>query len=365
MLCEQTKSCEDGVLTEYLRLLHAFANRDSCKHDHVTQKREWELNDKDRATIDGWAQQKQGSIVLGRVITGAPGDTTIKEFCDFLMETVPIIRVNAIKIEDKELPSIQVMDNVFFSALPREKLLPVFLESLDLAVGGTPVVEKDVSDILATIDIPVELKLYVATQCPHCPGVVRSMMHLAAACSQIHLHVIDGTWFDGAAARDEVLSAPCLILDNDFRWTGSVSMKEVAQVAAGRDPALLGTDSLRSILENGNAQWIYEKIKAHGAIFPGFVGLLNHEIWSVRLGAMVVVEELAQEVPALALQLVPLVLPLFEDADITVKGDLLYALGEVGDASVADIIATMMESFDDEDLMEAARDALSAIEERN
>ncbi len=323
------------------------------------------MNDKDRATIDGWAQQKQGSIVLGQVITETSGDATIKQFCDVLMETVPFIKTNAIKIEKKELPSIQVMDNVFFSALPGEKLLAVFLESLDLAMGGAAVIEKDVSDILAAIDIPVTLKLYVATQCPHCPGVVRSMMHMAAACSQIHLHVIDGTWFDGAAARDGVLSAPCLILDNDFRWTGAVSMKEVAQVAARRDPALLGTDSLRSILEDGNAQWICEKIKAHGAFFSGFVGLLNHEIWSVRLGAMVVVEELAQEDPALALQLVPLVLPLFEDADVTVKGDLLYALGEVGDASVADIIGGMMETFDDEDLMEAAKDALSAIEERN
>jgi len=322
------------------------------------------LNDKDRAIIDGWAQQKQGSIVLGQVITETPGDAAIKQFCDVLMETVPFINANAITIENKELPSIQVMDNVFFSALPREKLLPVFLESLDLAMGGTPVVEKDVSDILAAIDIPVGLKLYVATQCPHCPGVVRSMVHMAAACSQIDLHVIDGTWFDRAAAKDGVLSAPCLILDNDFRWTGAVSMKEVAQVAARRDPALLGTASLRAILEEGNADWICEKIKAHGAILPGFVGLLNHEIWSVRLGAMVVVEDLAQEVPALALQLVPLVLPLFENADVTVKGDLLYALGEVGDASVADIIVRMMETFDDEDLMEAARDALSAIEER-
>ena len=323
------------------------------------------MNDKDRAIIDGWAQQKQGSIVLGQVITETPGDAAIKQFCDVLMETVPFIKANAITIENRDLPSIQVMDNVFFSALPREKLLPVFLESLDLAMGEAPLVEKDVSDILAAIDIPVDLKLYVATQCPHCPGVVRSMMQMAAACSQIHLHVIDGTWFEAAAARDGVLSAPCLILDDDFRWTGAISMKEVAQLAADRDPAALGTASLRAILEDGNAQWICEKIKAHGAIFPGFVGLLNHDVWSVRLGAMVVVEALAQEDPVLALQLVPLLLPLFENSDVTVKGDLLYALGEVGDASVADIIGTIMETFDDEDLMEAARDALAAIEERS
>jgi len=190
------------------------------------------------------------------------------------------------------------------------------------------------------------------------------MAHLAAASEQIHLHVIDGTWFDKAAAKDGVLSAPCLILDDDFRWTGAVSMKEVVQVIVQRDPASLKTAALRRILEEGNAAWIFRKIKAHGAIFPGFIGLLLHEIWSVRLGAMVVVEELAQDVPELALQLVPLVLPFFKDADISVKGDILYALGEVGDQSVADTILGMMETFEDEDLLEAANDALDAIKER-
>ncbi len=322
------------------------------------------LNDKERAAIAVWAQEKEGPMELKRVIVGRAEDAVLKDFCKFLMDAAPGIRVKDLKDEKKSLPEIQVMDNVSFSALPLEKLLPPFLESLDLARGGAPVVETPVLEMLSTIDIPVTLKLYVAGQCPHCPGVIRSMVHLAAACSQIHLHVIDGTWFDKAAAKDGVLSAPCLILEDDFRWTGGVSMKEVAEVVTHREPAALGTASLRTILEEGDAAWICDKIKAHGAIFPGFMGLLTHEVWSVRLGAMVVVEELAQEAPELALQLVPLLLPLFDDADVTVKGDLLYALGEVGDDSVATLIRGMMETFDNNELMEAAGDALSAIEER-
>lgn len=323
------------------------------------------MNDKDRAAIDGWAQQKQGGVELERVIAGTSADDPMETFCKSLIEAASFIKIKPVKEEVDTFPSIRIMNNVFFSALPQEKLLDSFLESLDLAMGASPEIEKEVLDVLAAIDIPVNLKLYVAGGCPHCPGVVRSMVRMATACRQISLHVIDGTWFDKAAAEDGVMSAPCLILDDDFRWIGAVSMKEVAQVVAHRDPASLGTASLRSILEDGNADWICEKIKAHGAIFPGFVGLLNHEIWSVRLGAMVVVEELAQDDPALALQLVPLVLPLFEDADVTVRGDLFYALGEVGDASVGDIIVKMMETIENEDLMEAARDALDAIEERN
>ncbi|SMC55979.1 Thioredoxin domain-containing protein [Desulfocicer vacuolatum DSM 3385] len=322
------------------------------------------MNDKDRAGIEMWVKQRKDNIELGTVLLGTPEDAVLEKFCGSLMETAPFITVKSLENKGKLLPEIQVMENVSFSALPLEKLLPPFLESLDLAGGSPAVMEQGVKALLSNIDMPVDLKLYVASQCPHCPGVIRSMVHLAAASKQVHLHVIDGTWFDKAAADDGVLSAPCLILDNDFRWTGDVSMKEVVEMMIRRDPATLTTASLRRVLEEGNAAWIFEKMKAANVIFPGFIGLLIHEIWSVRLGAMVVVEELAQDVPDLALQLVPLILPGFEGADVTVKGDILYALGEVGDLSVADTIARMMATFEDEALVEAAEDALAAIKER-
>ncbi|MFK5953974.1 MAG: thioredoxin family protein [Desulfobacterium sp.] len=322
------------------------------------------MNDKDRVGIDMWAKQKKNNIELKQVGLGTPQDAVLEDFCKYLVEKAPSITLKSVADTGKTLPEIQVMDNISFSALPLEKMLSPFLEILDLAAGTPPVIESGIEEMLSNIDMPVELKLYVAGLCPHCPGVIRSMAHLAAASEQVHLHVIDGTWFDKAAAKDGVLSAPCLILDDDFRWTGAVSMKEVVEVILHRDPASLKTVALRRILEEGNAAWISRKMKAHGAIFPGFMGLLLHEIWSVRLGAMVVVEELAQDVPELALQLVPLILPSFEDADISVKGDILYALGEVGDQSVAETILGMMELFEDEDLLEAANDALAAIKER-
>ena len=322
------------------------------------------MNEKDRVGIDKWAKQKKSNIELRQLGVGSSQDAVLEDFCKYLMENAPFITLKSVVDTEKILPEIQVMDNVSFSALPLEKMLSPFLETLDLAVGSPPVIESGIEEMLLNIDMPVELKLYVAGGCPHCPGMIRSMVHLAAASAQIHLHVIDGTWFEKAAAKDGVLSAPCLLLDDDFRWTGAVSMKEVVDMIVHRDPASLKTPALRRILEEGDAAWICRKIKAHGAIFPGFVGLLLHEIWSVRLGAMVVVEELAQEVPELALQLVPLILPSFEDADVTVKGDILYALGEVGDQSVADTILGMMEDFEDQELLEAANDALAAIKER-
>ena len=66
------------------------------------------------------------------------------------------------------------------------------------------------------------------------------------------------------------------------------------------DPSELGTETLKHSLEKGDAQWICQQMIQAGQIFEGFAALLLHSTWSVRLGAMVVVETLAQKAPALA-----------------------------------------------------------------
>lgn len=322
------------------------------------------MNEKDRFTINQWVEGRTESIEPVLVPAGGDQDALLEDFCRLLAETAPFIKYKILPDEEGALPEIRVTDNITFSALPLENLLPPFLTALESPAGASPVVSAAVAALLEMVDIPVTLKLYVASRCPHCPRVLQDMIYMAGACPLIHLHVIEGNRFEAAAAEDAVLAAPCLILDNEFRWTGGVSMEEVARYIAHRDPSALGTATLRAVLEAGNADWICEKMKAHGAIFLGFPGLLTHEVWSVRLGAMVVVEALVAEAPALAGQLIPLLLPHFDAAGVTVKGDLLYALGEIGDAATAEIIGELMVDVENEDLKEAACDALAAIAER-
>ncbi|MBF0111982.1 MAG: thioredoxin family protein, partial [Desulfamplus sp.] len=222
---------------------------------------------------------------------------------------------------------------------------------------------------LASITTLVDVTLYVASQCAHCPSVIGLIIPIAAASSNINLTIIDGTLATEEAAKDGIMSVPTLILNGQFRLTGDqIVLDQLIDLIANSisNPTTLTTASLKSILEDGKAGWIAQQILDQGTIFDGFIGLITHEIWSVRLGAMVVIEEIAAKSPELALSVAPKLFTVFDKFDIPTQGDILYALGEVGDVAVKDEIDKMVssEKIAHPELLEAADAAIESIESR-
>ncbi len=269
-----------------------------------------------------------------------------------------------IRKDDIDLPGFQVTDNLMFCAFPMEQELDPFLQILEGTALMDARLSAETKALVDKIDIPVQLTLYIALFCPHCPEMVKTLAPLALYSPNIHLTIIDGTLFDTAARADDVRSAPCLILDSDFRWTGQVSQNEIVHMILDRDPARLSPQTLRQIMEQGEADWIADQMIKENQMFDAFIQLVCHPMWSVRLGAMVIIEKLASDAPQLAGTLAPILMVVFDDQDITAQGDLLYALGEIGDSGTAAWIKEKKSGFTHPDLVEAADDALESIEER-
>ncbi|MCP4671894.1 MAG: hypothetical protein GY857_11375, partial [Desulfobacula sp.] len=258
---------------------------------------------------------------------------------------------------ENDLPCFLLKENITYSALPLSKELAPFLEALS-QINSSPVrLSNSILQSLDKIDIPVNLKLYIALECPHCPNVVKTLMPLAMVCKNLHLHIIDGTLFPETAQKDGVMSAPCLILDDDFRWTGEVSAQEIMEMITNRDPSQLSATTLKNIIEQGDASWIAKQMIEQKKIFAGFIKLLLHEIWSVRLGAMVIVEELADTDSKLAAELCPKLIELFDEQNVPVQGDILYALGEAGSHETKQWIKSKLAALEHQDLIDAANDA--------
>ncbi len=268
-----------------------------------------------------------------------------------------------VKEESVELPGFMLKENILFSAFPLHRELPPFLTALSLLNETTIPVPEPVLTRLDRMDIPVRLKLYIALHCPHCPKMVETLIPLALYSPLIRLDIIDGSLFEDAARADGVLSAPCLILDDDFRWTGAVSAEEIADMILDRSPDKLSADTLKNIMEQGDAEWITRQMVDAGKIFNAFVTLLCHPTWSVRLGAMVVVEGLAEEAPELTADLCPMLIREFDKKNLSVQGDILYALGLAGDDDTRHWIETRIESFSHPDLIDAAQEALDTLAE--
>ncbi len=329
------------------------------------------IDDHAKQIITDWHKDSHINLEIRCTTQDHEARKHIDGFCEAFSRLSPGVKILPGESESGpparslNLPGLFLKENIFYGALPLERELVPFLDGLTLIHSREPLPETAVLQKLDQIKIPCHLTLYIAQQCPHCPGMVNTLFSLAVFCDNIRLTVIDGSLFPEAAQKDKVMSAPCLILDNEFRWTGAVGAQEVLAMILDRDPAALSAESLKNIIEEGNAQWIADQMVQARAIFPGFIALLLHDIWSVRLGAMVVVESLAEEQPDLATEICPLLIQAFDRHDTPVQGDILYALGQAGDRETGQWIRDRLTDLSHDDLKEAAQEAIEEIHSRS
>lgn len=317
----------------------------------------------DEARLTAWANKQAHTHTLFLSDTRHPEQPAFEAFASDLAQAAPCIQIES-SGRKTQLPTFFVADNIGFSALPMERELAPFLETLSCRTGPIPPLADDLALLLEQMNHPCRLSLFITLECPHCPHMVRTLISMAIRSRQIVLEIIDGSLFPETAREHNVMSAPCLIVDQDFRWTGQADPKEILTLIIERNLSRHSVDTLRQLLEQGNAAWICRQIIQAGAVFENFPALLLHPVWSVRLGALVVVEALAQEAPELAAHLCPPLIQAFDGMDVSVQGDLLYALGEAGNPDTCSWIIKMMPRLAHPDLVDAARDALTAIAKR-
>jgi HEAT repeat protein len=179
--------------------------------------------------------------------------------------------------------------------------------------------------------------------------------------SNVRLTIIDAMNFPELAEKENIQSVPTLILEDQFRWTGSIQVNEVIDVTTKRDASMLGPVSLEMMLTQGKAGEVAQMMLAKRQIFPAFYEILTHPKWPVRLGAMVVMEELLDSNLDLATQTLKPLWDRFNQVDNRVKGDLLYIFGQMKRIDLAPRLRAILYGDYDPEVQEAAQEALDKI----
>jgi hypothetical protein len=314
----------------------------------------------DAQKITQWAQELDDDIFIDLILTQDERSGIFRDFCDNLTRIAPNVKVKPEKDEESTPPAIQV-GNVRYQAIPEGKVLEPFLNVL--ANRDTPAQHVNVSfqNKLFNNQIPAWLKIYIMPHCPFCPKTVMQFLSLAKGNESIKLIIIDGALFPEIAASDNIHSAPTVLLEDQFRWTGSIQIEEVVDMILNRDPSQLSASSLQAMFEEGGAVEVANMMLGCGEIFPAFMDLLVHKKWPVRLAAMVVFETIAEENRELAGHTIPFLWDCFPRAEDAVKGDILYLLGNAGDKGVIPKIETLLNGPYPVEVIDAAKEALEAL----
>ncbi len=318
------------------------------------------IPEKEKKQIADWSQTLKDDVRIRLILTEDERSQTFKEFCNDLTRIVPKIKIKQEKDDESKPPVIRV-GNVGYQAIPTGKELEPFLSALFDGDGQTQNGPLSVHKKVHQIRVPALLKVYIMPHCPFCPAAVKQLLCLAAASESIKLTIIDGAFFPERAASDKIKSAPTVLLDDQFYWTGSIRIEEIVDMILNRDPSQLSASSLKAMFEEGKAVEVAGMMLDSGKIFSAFTELLVHKKWPVRLAAMVAFETIAEENQTLVHQTLPYLLDCFLTAEDTVKGDILYLLGKSGDKGMIPKLETVLNGPYGVDVKEAAQEALEAL----
>ena len=84
------------------------------------------------------------------------------------------------------------------------------------------------------------------------------------------------------------------------------------------------------------------------------VEFLKENKWPIRLGAMVVMEEIAGKNPDLAAEALNPLWGRFHGAPVQIQGDILHVLGEIGDPRSVSRLESVLSGNFDREVKEAA-----------
>ena len=320
------------------------------------------VTDIDKERIRRWGRGLDGDITLRYATTSHAMDERFKSFVDQMADLAPRVRAKKDGDGMVSLPTLFIGSHVGYQALPLDRELEPFLAVLGDGSAFADRIAPDHRQRLQQLRAPALVKVYITPHCSFCPATVSILLGLAACSDQVRVTVIDGELFVEAAQKDRVSAAPTVILDDRFRWTGSVDAGELVTLMLDRDPVDLGPDALRGMIEAGNAEGVARMMAERGIIFPAFIELLIHPRWSVRLGAMVSFETLAESDPGLAGKVVEPLVAVFSDVDDGVKGDLIHVLGESGNRAALPFLATVASGNYDDEVQSAAVEAIEKLE---
>jgi hypothetical protein len=316
--------------------------------------------EKDR--IEAFHRELSQDIRVTLFTGGDSRDRRFAKFCEDLNRIAPRISLLREKSDEKEKPELRLGSRIRYRAVPLGHELGPFLMALSmLAESGKNPLPQALREKLSGLSVPATLKMYVAEGCRFCPAALERILPMVLENPMIRLLVIDGGLFPEDARADAVKSVPTLLLDDRFRWTGRIQPDEVVDALLRRDVLHMGVASLEGMLSEGQAGRVAEMIIRRGEIFPALLEVLVHPKWPVRLGAMVVLESLAEEAPALAARASAPLLERFDRADDPVKGDILYLVGLLGSSESLSRLRKILDREASPEVREAASEAIQSI----
>ena len=116
-----------------------------------------------------------------------------------------------------------------FHGIPSGHEFTSFVLGLYNAAGPGQPISDAATQQIAAITSTVDMKILVTLSCSMCPDLVVAAQHVAAKNPHVKAHVYDIRHFDALRERYNVMSVPCLVVNDEKVSFGKKSMEQLLQ----------------------------------------------------------------------------------------------------------------------------------------
>ena len=143
------------------------------------------------------------------------------------------VQVTESSVSSQEAPFVRVClqdgtpTGLTFHGVPGGHEFTSFVLGLYNAAGPGQTLDEATRQAIAALNKPVAMKVLVSLSCTMCPDLVVAAQHIAALNPQVTAEVYDLAHFEQLKERYQVMSVPCLVLDEDQVTFGKKNIQQL------------------------------------------------------------------------------------------------------------------------------------------
>ena len=172
-------------------------------------------------------------LLLKLCLDDSSVSTELKEFITALVALTEKLRMELCHRQEAHTPCVEICradgtpTGLAFHGVPGGHEFTSFVLALYNAAGPGQAIDDDLKQKIAAISRPVDIKILVTLSCTMCPDLVVAAQRIAAENPNVRAHVYDLRHFDDLKQRYNVMSVPCMIVNDEKVFFGKKNLSQI------------------------------------------------------------------------------------------------------------------------------------------
>ncbi len=188
--------------------------------------------------LDAVFSRMERKLRLKLYLDNRPVSAELERFMTALADLSGKLTVEVVdrRVSKKHAPCVKVCledgseTGLAFHGVPNGHEFTSFVLGLYNAAGPGQAIDEETKKQIAAITEPTDLKILVTLSCTMCPDLVKAAQRMAAENPFISAEVYDIHHFEELKKRYNVMSVPCLIIDDETVSFGKKNIRQILDI---------------------------------------------------------------------------------------------------------------------------------------